>query len=187
MSPESAGADPREENEAVPDPPPVETPGPSVSPPAFPRSENERREWADEGRPDAWATGARDPDEQLVAEEESAAAAEAREIGGVAPRSADDPAMEPVYEAGGGEQDGWEQAEADLIANATHAEGHGSPTRDALTPEAESDRSTAVYAESDRTPSTEVRHDPDEGGPDDPMEGDPHLSADRGPSGPQDG
>jgi hypothetical protein len=173
--------------EHVPDPPPVETPGPSVTPPEYPESETERAERADAGVPDAEATSTQDPTEQLIAEQESAAAAEARDIGGGAPGSARDPAMDPVYEAGGGEQDGWEQAEADLIENATHGDGGGNPLRDAFTPERESDRSTAVYAESDRTPSTEVRHDPDEGGPDDPMEGDPHLSADRGPSGPQDG
>jgi hypothetical protein len=177
---------PEEEFRAQPDPPPVETPGPSVTPPAFPESDSERREWADELRPDAEATGARDPDEQLVAEEESAAAAEAREIGGPAPHDARDPAMDPVYQAGGGEQEGWEAAERDLIENATHADGRGDPLRDALTPEVESDRATAVYAESDRTPSTEVRHDPGEG-PDDPMAGDPNLSADRGPSGPEEG
>jgi hypothetical protein len=170
-----------------PDPPPLETPGPSVTPPVLPGSDAERREWADGLRPDADATGARDPDAQLIAEEESAAAAEAAMIGGVAPPSAaDDPAMEPVYQAGGGEQDGWEQAERDLIENATHGDGGGDPLRDQFTPEIETDRSTAVYAEADRTPSTEVRHDPDEGA-DDPMEGDPNLSADRGPSGPEDG
>src|SRR4051794_38931909 len=32
--------------------PPVETPGPSVTPPAFPQSETERTEWVDERRPD---------------------------------------------------------------------------------------------------------------------------------------
>src|SRR5215216_4647730 len=168
-----------------PDPPPVETPGPSVPPPGSPQSESERREWADALRPDAESTGARDPDEQLVAEEESAAAAEAARIGGVVPHDSDDPAMDPVYQAGGGEQDGWEAAERDLIENAAHGEGRGNPLRDELTGEVETDRSTAVYAESDRLPSTEVRHDPDE--PDDPMEADPNLSADRGPSGPEDG
>ena len=177
---------PEDPSRHQPDPPPVETPGPSVPPPAFPSSDTERRERADALRPDSEATGARDPDEQLVAEEESAAAAEAREIGGPAPHDAGDPAMDPVYQAGGGEQDGWEAAERDLIENATHGDGHGNPLRDALTPEIETDRSTAVYAESDRTTSTEVRHDPDEGA-DDPMEGDPNLSADRGPSGPEDG
>src|SRR5918995_5984785 len=93
----------------------------------------------------------------------------------------DDPAMDPVYQAGGGEQDGWEAAERDLIENATHGDGGGDPLRDMFTPEIETDRSTAVYAESDRIRSTAVRHDPSADA-DDPMEGDPNLSADRGPS-----
>jgi hypothetical protein len=168
-----------------PDPPPPETPGPSVSPPAQPRSDREREEWADGRVPDAASTQAGNPDEQLIAEQESAAIAEAREIGGAVPHSAEDPAMDPVYAAGGGEQDGWEQAEQDLIANATHADGRGDPLRDALTPEEETDRSTAIHGESDRTPSTAVRHDPGE--VDDPMEGDPNLGADRGPNAPEDG
>jgi hypothetical protein len=169
-----------------PDPPPIETPGPSVSPPLFPESDTERRERIDALRPDPDETGAKDPIEQLVAEEESAAAAEAALIGGWAPHDARDPALDPVYQAGGGEQDGWEATERQLIENAAHGEGRGNPLRDELTGEVETDRSTAVYAESDRLTSTEVRHDPDDE-PDDPMEGDPNLSADRGPSGPEDG
>jgi hypothetical protein len=145
-----------------PTPPPVETPGPSVAPPGSPQSETERREWAEALRPDAESTGARDPDAQLVAEEESASAAEAARIGGPAPHDAGDPAMDPVYQAGGGEQEGFEAAERDLIENATHGDQTGKPLRDAFTPEVESDRSTAVYAESDELPSTEILHDPDE-------------------------
>jgi hypothetical protein len=169
-------------HERQPEPPPVETPGPSVPTPRYPQSDNERREWADELRPDAEATRARDPDEQLIAEEESAAAAEARLIGGVAPRDADDPAMDPLYEAGEGDQEGFELAERDLIENASHGYQTGNPLRDAFTPEVEADRSTAIYGESDELPSTEILHDPDEPG-DDPMEGDANLDADRGPSG----
>src|SRR5215212_2725610 len=147
-------------------PPPPETPGPSVPPPLLPESDTERREWADETRPDPDSTGAKDPIDELVAEEESAAAAEARLIGGGAPRRAEDPAMDPVYEAGGGEQEGWEQAERDLIENATHGDGGGNPLRDAFTPEVESDLSGAEYGAPDDIPSTEVLHDP-ETGPDD--------------------
>ena len=95
-------------------------------------------------------------DDVLLAREESAAAAEAGRIGGQAPTDAEDPAMQPVYEAGGGEQEGWEAAEEDLIENASHGGGGGNPIRDALTPELESDRSGARYGEAD-----------DEGGPDD--------------------
>lgn len=161
-------------------PPPLETPGPSVTPPRQPESETERRERADATRPDPELTGARDPDEELVIEEESAAAAEAAAIGGAAPHDARDPAMDPVYQAGGGEQDGWERAEAELIENATNGDDDANPIRDAFSPEVETDRSTAIYGESDRLASTEVREDPD-AGPDDPMAGDPNLSAGRGP------
>jgi hypothetical protein len=104
--------------------------------------------------------------------------AEARSIGGPVPQNADDPAMEAVYQAGGGEQDGFEQAEDDLIENATHGDGGGNPLRDAIAPEVETDRSSAVYAESDDYDSTEVVADPDEG-PDDPAAG-PGISKVRG-------
>ena len=129
--------------------PPFETPGPSVPPPLLPESETERAEFADATKPDAEQTGARDPDEELIAEEESAARLEARGIGGPVLHDADDPALEAVYEAGGGEQDGWELAERDLVENASHGGGHGNPLRDALAPEAESDRSDAEYGEAD--------------------------------------
>jgi hypothetical protein len=150
-----------------------------VPPPTLPESDTERAEWADATRPDADILDLDDPVEALVAEEESAAMAEARSIGGPVPPSADDPAMEAVYQAGGGEQEGFEQAENDLIENATHGDGGGNPLRDAIPPEAETDRSGALYGEPDDIPSTEVLHDPATG-PDDPAEG-PGLDPDRGP------
>jgi hypothetical protein len=101
--------------------------------------------------------------DRLVTEEERAAAAEAARIGGVVPPVSDDPAMEPLYEAGEGEEEGWELAEAELIENAAHGEGHGDPERDAFAPEPEADRATAAYGESDEIHSTErdedVSHD----------------------------
>lgn len=132
---------------------PVETPGPSVTPPRTPESDVERAERIDSGlaAPDEVPD-----DDVLLAREEAAAAAEAARIGGSVPADAQDPAMEPVYQAGGGEQDGWEAAEADLVENASHGGGGANPLRDALTPELESDRSTAAYGEAD-----------EEGGPDD--------------------
>jgi hypothetical protein len=156
-------------------PPPVETPGPSVTPPQVPESDVERAERADAmtAAPNAPATA-----DDLVAQEEAAAAAEAASIGGVVPPSVDDPAMDAVYQAGGGEQEGWEEAEADLIENASHGEGHGEPLRDAIAPEAEADRSTAVYGEGDELHSTELVEDPGTG-PEDPGGGS-DLSADRG-------
>ena len=98
-----------------------------------------------------------DPD--FATREERAAAFEARRIGGEQPDvgGADgsepiDPAMIPVYEAGGGEQDGFELAEHDLVRNASHDDGHGFPERDAFTPETEADRSTAQSGEADGEP-----------------------------------
>jgi hypothetical protein len=92
----------------------------------------------------------RTPDDDLIREEEAAAAADAGHIGGRAGDEDDfDPAMRPVYEAGGGEAEGFEQAEADLIDNATHSDGRGDPESDAFTGEVESDRSGAEYGEAD--------------------------------------
>ena len=98
--------------------------------------------------------GSYEPD-PLVAQEESAAAAEAARIGGAVPPASDDPAMEPLYEAGEGEQEGWELAEEELIRNASHDDGHGDPERDAFRPELETDRATAAYGEADAIESTE--------------------------------
>jgi hypothetical protein len=63
--------------------------------------------------------------------------------------------MRPVYEAGGGEQEGFELAERDLIRNASHDDGAGYPERDAFTPERESDLSAAEYGEADEIYSHE--------------------------------
>ncbi len=98
-------------------------------------------------------------DDALVAQEEAAAAAAAARIGGSVGSETGDPAMDPVYEAGGGEQDGWEAAETELIENASHGEGHANPQRDAFTPERESDRAGAVYGEADEVISTESVED----------------------------
>ncbi len=95
-----------------------------------------------------------DPD--FATREEWAAAEEARLIGGRGPAVGGvnddeivDEAMRPVYEAGGGEQDGFELAERDLVRNASHDDGQALPERDAFTPETESDLSPAEYGEAD--------------------------------------
>ena len=89
-------------------------------------------------------------DDDIVREEEAAAAAAAGRIGVTAGDEDDfDPAMRPVYEAGGGVAEGFEQAEADLVENAQHGDGRGDPMADAFRPEAESDLSGADYAEAD--------------------------------------
>jgi hypothetical protein len=89
-------------------------------------------------------------DDDFVAAEEAAAAAEARDIGG--PRLDDahgDEAFEAVAEAGGGESEGFELAEEQLIDNASHGDGRADPIGDAFTPEIESDERTVVDGEAD--------------------------------------
>jgi hypothetical protein len=65
------------------------------------------------------------------------------------PDERNDPAREPVEEAGGGVAEGFEQAEEDLIENASHGDGAGNPERDAIDEDAEAQRSTAEYGEAD--------------------------------------
>jgi hypothetical protein len=96
-----------------------------------------------------------DDEPDLETRMEREAAAEARALGGVAEpdgiAGGDEvgEALRPVYEAGGGEQEGFELAELDLQRNASHDDGEGFPEEDAFTPERESDRSTAEYGEAD--------------------------------------
>jgi hypothetical protein len=91
----------------------------------------------------------RDPQDAQVEREAAAAADEAARIGGRAPDD-EDPERRPVDEAGGGQAEGFEQAEEDLRENAEHGQlGPRDPNRDVLTPEAESDLSGAEYAEAD--------------------------------------
>ena len=67
-------------------------------------------------------------------------------------------AMEPVEEAGGGEAEGFEQAEARLIEEAENFDEGRSPLRDAIDEEAEpNDR--AVYGEADAEHSSEEEDD----------------------------
>jgi hypothetical protein len=58
------------------------------------------------------------------------------------------PEMEPVYEAGGGEAEGFEQAERDLVENAEHGE-HSDALEEGITEDPESQRETAEYGEAD--------------------------------------
>ncbi|WP_445152053.1 hypothetical protein [Baekduia sp. Peel2402] len=136
-------------------PPPTEAPGPSVTPPtAVPASTTEAEEAAEATKPVVHT------DEEFVAAEEAAAAAEARGIGG--PRLDDahgDEAFEAVYEAGGGESEGFEAAEDALIENATHGDGRADPIGDAFTPEAESDEATVVDGEADEERVSELDED----------------------------
>ncbi|MDQ3722682.1 MAG: hypothetical protein M3376_06365 [Actinomycetota bacterium] len=95
-----------------------------------------------------------DPDfatrEEWEAAREAAAIGGAHpDVGGADPSEPIDPAMIPVYEAGGGEGEGFELAERDLVRNASHDDGQALPERDAFTPETESDRSSAEFGEAD--------------------------------------
>ena len=118
-----------------------------------------------------------DRDDPLVEDEEAAAAEEAAAIGGEPGIDETDPALRPVYEAGGGDAEGFEQAEADLIENASHGDGAGNPERDAIDNEhVEVTRANVEYGEPDEIDPTERTSDPDE--PDDPGRGTP-IAPDR--------
>jgi hypothetical protein len=74
-------------------------------------------------------------DLKRVEEEAEAAASEAGHIGGKAPTESDDPAEQPLIEAGQGESEGFELAEARLRDIASHGDERGFPLRDATPPE----------------------------------------------------
>jgi len=103
-----------------------------------------------------------DEEPDFATREERAAAAEAAAIGGRGPEIAGlnpdeqlDESLRPVYEAGGGEQEGFELAEYDLVRNASHDDGAAFPERDGFTPEPEAGLASIEYAE----PDEEVRPD----------------------------
>lgn len=90
-----------------------------------------------------------------VAAEEAAAAEEAGAIGG--PSGDEDlaPSERPVVEAGGGEAEGFEQAERDLIEHAEHGEP-GYPGAAAFADEREDVRTGGAYGEADEVEPTET-------------------------------
>jgi len=83
----------------------------------------------------------------LVKEEEEAAAEEAAEIGGEAPVESDDPAQQPLIEAGQGESEGFELAEAQLRDIASHGDEHRFPDSAVPPPE---EKASAEYGEADQ-------------------------------------
>ena len=105
-------------------------------------------------------------DDALLRAEEEAAAAEAAEIGGPAPDLEGDEAARPVVEGGGGEAEGFELSERELVEQASHGEDRWSPEDDAFPTETEKDRSSAAYSEPDEVDPTEVVSDPREGSED---------------------
>jgi hypothetical protein len=66
-------------------------------------------------------------DEDFVEEEEAEAAEEAGAIGGTVKPDTDDPAEQPLAEAGEGESEGFELAEKDLEDIAEHGDEHRFP------------------------------------------------------------
>lgn len=86
-------------------------------------------------------------DQKLVKEEAEAAADEAAQIGGEAPVESEDPAQQPLIEAGEGESEGFELAEARLRDIAGHGDEHRFPDRDVRAPE---DRESAEQGEADQ-------------------------------------
>lgn len=117
------------------------------------------------------------PDERAARREADAAAEEAARIGGPGPEYEGDAESRPVEESGGGEAEGFEQAEHELVEQAENFDEHRSPRRDAFEGEEEADESTARYGEPDEVDPTEVTSDPLEGG-NDPGAG-PGLASDR--------
>lgn len=84
--------------------------------------------------------------EALAKEEAEAAAAEAAGIGGEVAKDSEDPAEQPLIEAGEGEAEGFELAERDLEDIASHGDQHRFP--DNVPPPSE-EQSGAVYGEAD--------------------------------------
>ena len=118
------------------------------------------REPEDVAGEDSQDVAGRDPTDVRVEREAEAAAQEAGAIGGRAP-AGEDPERRPVDEAGGGQAEGFEQAEEDLRENAEHGgSGSGDPLRDAFTPESESDLAGGEYGEAD---DARTQDRPDEG------------------------
>ena len=85
-------------------------------------------------------------DEALADEEAEAAAAEAAEIGGETAKDSEDPAEQPLIEAGEGEAEGFELAERDLEDIAEHGDQHRFPDNVPSPPE---EKSNAEYGEPD--------------------------------------
>ncbi|CAN5413743.1 hypothetical protein BH10ACT11_BH10ACT11_12590 [soil metagenome] len=95
-----------------------------------------------------------DSDEQLVEEQEKAAAADAGAIGGHGSNEDLDPAQRPLAEAGEGESEGFEDAEKELIEHASHGDSGPDPTNRAGQPEGPGG-AQATYGEADHEESSD--------------------------------
>jgi hypothetical protein len=97
---------------------------------------------------------ARERDEDVVRRETEAAAGEAARIGGTAGDEMDDEAARASFEHGGGEAEGFEDAESALIEQAEHGEGRD-PAADEYLVAEEARHQGAGYGEADEIRSTE--------------------------------
>ncbi|HEX8688654.1 MAG TPA: hypothetical protein VF729_00245 [Solirubrobacterales bacterium] len=98
-----------------------------------------------------------DDERRTISEEEEAAAAEAGRIGGRSGMEGMDEAERASAEHGGGEAEGFEEAEALLEEQASHGDPAVDPL--ALAPEPEIDEELAEFGEADEIESTETRDD----------------------------
>ena len=96
-------------------------------------------------------------EKDLLEQEEAAAAAEAARIGGRSGMENMDEAERSSAEHGGGESEGFEEAEELLEDQAAHGDPLVNPLRDA--PEAEAEADPGVYGEADELESTEIDED----------------------------
>jgi hypothetical protein len=96
-------------------------------------------------------------DREKIREEEEAAAAEARRIGGRSGMEGMDEAERAAAEHGGGEAEGFEEAERLLEEQATHGDPSVDPLRNAPAPEAAEE--LAVHGEADEVDSTGTEED----------------------------
>jgi hypothetical protein len=103
----------------------------------------------------------RDPFERAETE---AAASEAGAIGGVAGDEDLDPADRPVREAGGGEAEGFEQAEEELIEHASHGDEHSGRMALYHAGRDEEPGAGSEYGEADDVRSSELDPEGPEGG-----------------------
>lgn len=99
-------------------------------------------------------------DDGLVREEEEAAGGEAARIGGHSGMEGMAEEKRGPAEHGGGEAEGFEQAEELLEEQATHGDPGVDPQRNSSAVEEEKDPS--VHGEADEVDSTEKRRSPDE-------------------------
>ena len=96
------------------------------------------------------------PDPRHEQEEIDAAAAEAAQIGGVAGDEDLDPAQRAVIEGGGGEAEGFEQAEDALVEHASHGDQQSAHAILHDAGRAEDEGVTAEDAEGDHARSSEL-------------------------------